>query len=72
MFSLRLLFGKHPSSPWYIVPVYDKENTRLIVSQIVVDTLSELKMEYPKTTEKRRQELEIIRKQLKELRWNQE
>jgi len=53
-------------SPWYIVPADDKENARLIVSQIVVDTLSALKMAYPKTTDKRREELETIRKQLTE------
>ena len=50
--------------PWYAVPADDKENARLIVSQIVLDTLSELKMAYPKTTEKRRQELKAIRKLL--------
>jgi len=52
-------------APWYVVPADDKENARLIVSQIVVDTLDELKMAYPKTTAKRRRELESIRKQLK-------
>ena len=51
-------------SPWYIVPADDKENARLIVSQIAVDTLSALKMEYPKTTKERKQELELIRKEL--------
>src|SRR6202789_1977302 len=51
-------------SPWYIVPADDKENARLIVSQIVLDTLDELKMTYPKTSAKRRQELQSIRKQL--------
>ena len=51
-------------SPWYIVPADDKENARLIVSQIAVDTLSALKMEYPKTTEERKQELIIIHKEL--------
>src|SRR5271154_4253443 len=51
-------------APWYAVPADDKENARLIVSQIVLDTLSDLKMAYPKTTPKRRQELESIRKQL--------
>ncbi len=49
---------------WYVVPADDKENARLIVSQIVLDALNELKMEYPKTTAKRRQELKAIRKQL--------
>jgi PPK2 family polyphosphate:nucleotide phosphotransferase len=51
-------------APWYVVPADDKENARLIVSQIVVDTLSELKMAYPKTTVKRRLELKSIRKLL--------
>ena len=51
-------------APWHVIPADDKENARLIVSQIVLDTLSELKMAYPKTTEKRRQELKAIRKLL--------
>src|SRR5487761_1135677 len=51
-------------APWYVVPADDKENARLIVSQIVLDALSELKMSYPKTTAKRRRELKSIRKLL--------
>jgi PPK2 family polyphosphate:nucleotide phosphotransferase len=51
-------------APWYAVPADDKENARLIVSQIVVDALSKLKMSYPKTTAKRRAELLAIRKEL--------
>jgi PPK2 family polyphosphate:nucleotide phosphotransferase len=51
-------------APWYVVPADDKENARLIVSQIVLDALNELKMAYPKTTAKRRQELKAIRKLL--------
>jgi PPK2 family polyphosphate:nucleotide phosphotransferase len=49
-------------APWYVVPADDKENARLIVSQIVLDALNELKMAYPKTTAKRRRELKSIRK----------
>ncbi|UDL90827.1 polyphosphate kinase 2 family protein [Mesorhizobium sp. PAMC28654] len=52
--------------PWYVVPADDKENARLIVSRIVVDTLEELKMSYPKTSEQRREELLSIRKRLME------
>jgi hypothetical protein len=48
-------------APWYVVPADDKENARLIVSQIVLDALNELKMAYPKTTAKRRRELNSIR-----------
>ena len=50
--------------PWYIVPADDKENARLIVSQIVLDTFEGLKMSYPKTDSKRRRELQLIRKRL--------
>lgn len=49
---------------WYIVPAGDKDNARSIVSQVILDALEELKMDYPKTTAKRRHELELIRKQL--------
>ena len=51
-------------APWYVVPADDKENARLIVSKIVLDVFNELKMEYPRTTEKRRRELKAIRKLL--------
>jgi hypothetical protein len=50
--------------PWYIVPADDKENARLIVSQIVLDTLEGLNMSYPKTTPERHKELLSIREQL--------
>jgi PPK2 family polyphosphate:nucleotide phosphotransferase len=53
-------------SPWYVVPADDKENARLIVSRILLDTLVGLKMTYPKSTAKRRKELLEIRKKLKE------
>ena len=51
-------------APWYVVPADDKENARLIISQIVLDAFKELKMAYPKTTAKRRKELKSIRKRL--------
>ncbi len=51
-------------APWYVVPADDKENARLIVSQIVLDTLHDLKAAYPETTAKRRRELKSIRKLL--------
>ncbi len=51
-------------APWFVVPADDKENARLIVSQIVLDAFRDLKMAYPKTTENRRRELHSIRKQL--------
>ncbi len=51
-------------APWYVVPADDKENARLIVSGIALDVLKDLKMAYPKTTDKRRLELQTIGKQL--------
>jgi len=51
-------------APWYIVPADDKENARLMVSQIVLDTLEGLKMANPKITAKRRLELQAIKKLL--------
>ena len=51
-------------APWYVVPADDKENARLIVSRIVLDAFKDMKMAYPKITEKRQLELESIRKQL--------
>jgi PPK2 family polyphosphate:nucleotide phosphotransferase len=51
-------------SPWYVIPADDKEAARLIVSQIILDTLERLKMNYPKMDAKRRRELLAIRKQL--------
>ena len=53
-------------APWYIVPADDKENARLIVSQIILDTLEGLDMTYPETSPARRQELLSISKQLEE------
>ncbi|MGO9512554.1 MAG: ADP-polyphosphate phosphotransferase [Steroidobacteraceae bacterium] len=51
-------------APWYVVPADDKLNTRLIVSQIVLDTVDDLKLSFPKTTPQRKQELLALRKQL--------
>jgi PPK2 family polyphosphate:nucleotide phosphotransferase len=51
-------------APWYVVPADNKENARLIVSQIVMDALAGIAMAYPKTTAKRRLELRAIRKLL--------
>jgi PPK2 family polyphosphate:nucleotide phosphotransferase len=51
-------------SPWYVVPADDKQNARLIVSHIVVDTIARLKLAYPRTGAARRKELQRLRKQL--------
>ena len=51
-------------APWFIVPADDKENARLIVSRILLETLDELETTYPKANAERRKELQSIRAQL--------
>ena len=51
-------------APWYIVPADDKENARLIVSEILLETFKGLKLAYPKADAKKIRELKAIRKQL--------
>jgi PPK2 family polyphosphate:nucleotide phosphotransferase len=52
------------TSPWYAIPADDKRNARLIISQIVVDTLESLQLSYPQTDKDRLKELRSLRKQL--------
>ena len=51
-------------SPWYIVPADDKDNARLIVSQIVVDALERLNAHYPEASAERVAQLKSIRADL--------
>ena len=51
-------------APWHVVPADDKENARLIVSKIILETFEGLKMAYPETSTKRRKELQLIRERL--------
>ena len=52
------------ASPWYSIPADNKENARLIISQIVLDTLDGLDMSYPKVSAERHRELLSIRDSL--------
>ena len=51
-------------APWYVIPADDKENARLIVSRIILDTLGDLDLAYPVSSDGRRDELLAIRKEL--------
>lgn len=51
-------------APWYVVPADDKENARLIVSQIVLDLLEGLKPAFPTVTDDREKQLQAIRADL--------
>jgi hypothetical protein len=47
-----------------VINISDKQNTRLIISEIILHTLRKLKMKYPVLDEKRRKELRSLRKLL--------
>jgi polyphosphate kinase 2 (PPK2 family) len=51
-------------APWYIIPADDKENARLIISQIINSKLKKFKMSYPTTDDETKRELLIIRNSL--------
>jgi polyphosphate kinase 2 (PPK2 family) len=51
-------------APWYVVPADGKKNTRLIISQVIVDTLKSLNLSYPKSDKARIKELQSLRQQL--------
>ncbi|MBM2802448.1 MAG: phosphate--nucleotide phosphotransferase [Deltaproteobacteria bacterium] len=51
-------------APWYVLVADDKENTRLIISLIILDTLQGLPMDYPKLSDEKQKELRSIRKLL--------
>ena len=51
-------------APWYVVPADDKLNARLIISQVVLNTLKDLKMNYPKFDKARVKELQSLKQQL--------
>jgi PPK2 family polyphosphate:nucleotide phosphotransferase len=52
-------------APWYAIPSDDKDTARLIVSKIVIDALTGLKMSYPRSSPQLRRNLKSIGKQLK-------
>ena len=51
-------------APWFVVPADDKLNARLIISQIILETLDGLKMSYPKPDKQRLKELRSLRARL--------
>jgi PPK2 family polyphosphate:nucleotide phosphotransferase len=48
-------------APWYIVPADDKNNSRLIVSQIVLQAFAAMQLAYPKAEPARLKALQAIR-----------
>jgi PPK2 family polyphosphate:nucleotide phosphotransferase len=48
-------------APWYVVPADDKENSRLIISQVLVDALEGLDLRYPRVGGEKLRELKRMR-----------
>lgn len=51
-------------SPWFVIPADDKPNARLIISQVIVQTLRSLKMSFPRPTPEELARLKKIRTEL--------
>jgi PPK2 family polyphosphate:nucleotide phosphotransferase len=45
-------------APWYVIPADDKWYARLAVATVILDTLKDLDMHYPKVTAEQKKELE--------------
>lgn len=53
-----------PWAPWYAIPADSKSYMRMTIAQIVVETLEEMDMDYPKLSAIERRKLKEMRKQL--------
>jgi polyphosphate kinase 2 (PPK2 family) len=51
-------------APWYAVPADEKRNARLIVSQIIVETMKSLRIDYPVADKRHLKELKKIKRAL--------
>jgi len=52
------------SAPWHIIPADKKWYMRLIVSEIINNTLGQLKIEYPKLSEEQKENLGLYKERL--------
>jgi PPK2 family polyphosphate:nucleotide phosphotransferase len=52
-------------APWYVVPADDKETARLIVSQVIVETLQGLDMRYPVVDAAKLRWMKTVRRKLR-------
>jgi PPK2 family polyphosphate:nucleotide phosphotransferase len=51
-------------SPWYVIPADDKRNARLLISQVINETLAGLNLQYPRLDRARVAELKAARRRL--------
>jgi PPK2 family polyphosphate:nucleotide phosphotransferase len=50
--------------PWYIIPADNKLHARIAISQVIIDTLENLEMEYPKLDDEQMNNLDLYRTEL--------
>jgi len=53
------------ASPWYVVPADHKWFTRVVVAEVIADTLESLNLTYPKVDAEKKKEIETARTLLK-------
>jgi PPK2 family polyphosphate:nucleotide phosphotransferase len=53
-----------PHAPWYVVPADHKWFTHMVVSAVIIQTLRDLDLQFPKVDKERRKELEAARQAL--------
>lgn len=51
-------------SPWYVIPADDKANARLLIADLVVDTLRDMNPEYPKLDAQQQHNLQLAKAKL--------
>jgi PPK2 family polyphosphate:nucleotide phosphotransferase len=51
-------------APWYAIPADDKPFMRLSVASIIVDSLKQLRLQYPRVTKAQREKIKDMRTQL--------
>ena len=51
-------------SPWYVVPADKKSYARIVIASAILHALDEMKLEYPKVSKEKIEELQAIKKAL--------
>lgn len=65
-YEAALQATSRPWAPWYAIPADNKPSMRLEVANIIVDSLKQLNLHYPRISKAQRDELQDIRKLLEE------
>lgn len=51
-------------APWYIIPADDKENARLLIANVLLETLRDMQLAYPEIDAKQRRRLQQAKREL--------